>query len=83
MLLLIGNLGARSASQLRAAVDKDKSSRCPIIGDVKMRCLNEDEVTDVAGGIIPALVLLGFVAYNAGKIEDAVNGFFDALSEAK
>ena len=47
-----------------------------------MRVITESEVVQVSGGVIPALVVLGFVAYNAGKIEDAVNGFFDALSEA-
>lgn len=47
-----------------------------------MRVITENELTEVSGGLIPLAVALGFVWYNADKIEDAVNGFFDALSEA-
>lgn len=48
-----------------------------------MRAIEINEVEQVSGGILPALVVLGFVAYNADKIESFVNGFFDGLSEAR
>jgi hypothetical protein len=48
-----------------------------------MRAIESNEVEQVSGGILPALIVLGFVAYNAEKIESFVNGFFDGLSESR
>lgn len=48
-----------------------------------MRTIDSYEVEQVSGGVLPALIVLGFVAYNADKIESFVNGFFDGLSEAR
>lgn len=47
-----------------------------------MRIIENHEVEQVSGGVLPALAVLGFVAYNAEKIESFVEGFFDGLSEA-
>jgi hypothetical protein len=43
-----------------------------------MRVLSETEMTDVSGGAIPLLVVLGFVYSH----QDEIRGFFDAAYEA-
>lgn len=45
-----------------------------------MRELNSCEIENVGGGIIPVLVALGFVWYEAGHIEDFANGFLDGAN---
>ena len=43
-----------------------------------MRALSQQEAADVSGGLIPLVVVLGFVYSN----QDKIRGFFDAAYES-
>jgi len=46
-----------------------------------MRELTSLDTQAVSAGLVPLLVVLGFVWYEAPNIESAVNGFFDSMLE--